>query len=287
MRPELEAEQEVDFGRYGRTIVAHWWLVGLAAVVGALIGWAVSQGGGTVYRATATLYIGQPLTPSGNAQIQSLATNPTTVNQIVKSPSVTRPLAEELGVKPGKLRSGVSTKAVAGSSARTGQNPLVEISVRGPWKLESAVAANRLAETVVERLSGYVDAKIDSLGQLAAGKQAELDRLSRQIEENEAAIASGAGLEAVERLTLANLAVVFEQRRGQLLEDLLQTRQLLTLAQEVERAQVVTDAAAVEIAARSTRNSAIVGGVIGLVAGALLALLWAPLVGRRRAARSA
>lgn len=287
MRPELEAEQEVDFGRYGRTIAARWWLVALAAAVGVVVGWAVSLGGGTVYRATATVYLGQPLTPSGNAQIQSLATNPTTVNQIVKSAGVTRPIAEELGVQPGKLRRGVSTKAVSGAIARAGQTQLVEVSVRGPWREESAAAANRLAETVVERISVYVDSKITALGQLAGSQERELDRLGRQIEENESAIASGTGLEPVERLTLANLGVILEQRRGQLLEDLLQTRQLLTLAQDVERAQVVTQASAVEVTARSKRNAMIVGGVIGLIAGALLVLLpRARLAGPRLHARA-
>ena len=281
MRPELEAEQEVDFGRYGRTIASRWWLVAVAAAVGIAAGWAVSLGGGTVYRATATVYLGQPLSPSGNAQIQSLATNPTTVNQIVKSPSVTRPIAAALGVEPGKLRRGVSTKAVSGAVARAGQTQLVEVSVRGPWREESAKAANRLAETVVERVSGYVDSKISALGQLADSQEHELDRLGRQLDENEAAIASGTGLEPVERLTLANLGVILEQRRGQLVEDLLQTRQLLTLAQDVERAQVVTEAAAVQVAARSKRNAMLVGGVIGLIAGALLALVWEPLGGRR------
>jgi uncharacterized protein involved in exopolysaccharide biosynthesis len=281
MRPALEAEQEVDFGRYGRTIAARWWLVALAVGAGVVVGWAVSLGGGTVYRATATVYLGQPLSPSGNAQIQSLATNPATVSQIVRSPSVTRPIAGALGVKPGRLRSGISTKAVSGAVAKAGQTQLVEISVRGPWREESAEAANRLADTVVARVSGYVDSKISALGQLAGSQEHELDRLGRQLDENGAAIASGTGLEPVERLTLANLGVILEQRRGQLVEDLLQTRQLLTLARDVERAQLVTEAAAVEVAARSGRNSMLVGGVIGLIAGALLALLWEPLAGRR------
>jgi len=281
MRPELEAEQEVDFGRYGRTIARRWWLVALAVAAGVLVGWAVSLGGGAVYRATATVYLGQPLSPSGNAQIQSVATNPTTVNQIVRSASVTRPIAEALGVKPGKLRRGVSTKAVSGAVAKAGQTQLVEISVRGPWREESAEAANRLAETVVERVSGYVNAKIATLEPLAEAQAHELEALGARIDENEAAIASGTGLSTGERLALVNLGVLLEQRRGQLFEDSVQTTQLLTLARDVERAQVVTTAAAVEVAARSKRNSMLVGGVIGLIAGALLALLWEPLVGRR------
>ena len=281
MSPELEAEQEVDFGRYGRALAARWWLVVLAVAVGVVLGYVVSRSGGNVFRATATVYLGQPLSPSGNAQIQSLATNPSTVSQIVKSPSVTRPIADALGVKPGKLRRGVSTKAVAGAIAKAGQTQLVEVSVRGPWRKESAEAANRLARTVVERVSGYVDSKIASLGELVASQQQELDALASRIDANESAIASGSGLTSGERLILVNLAGLLEQRRSQLLQDRLQTQQLLTLAQDVERARVVTEASAVQVAARSRKSSMVVGGLIGLLAGAAAALLWAPLVGRR------
>ena len=66
MRPELEAEQEVDFGRYGRRIAHRWWLVLAAAGVGVLVGWLVSLGGGDVYKATATIYLGQPLVAERN-----------------------------------------------------------------------------------------------------------------------------------------------------------------------------------------------------------------------------
>ena len=281
MSPELEAEQEVDFGHYGSTIVARWWLVVLAVAVGVVIGYVASRSGGNVFRATATVYLGQPLSPSGNAQIQSLATNPSTVSQIVKSPSVTRPIADALGVKPGKLRRGVSTRAVAGAIAKAGQTQLVEVSVRGPWRKESAEAANRLAQTVVARVSGYVDAKIVSLKALVESEQQELDSLAGRIDANESAIASGSGLTPGERLVLVNLSGLLEQRRSQVLQDRLQTQQLLTLAQDVERAHVVTAASVVQVAARSRKSSLVVGGLAGLVAGALLALVWTPLVGRR------
>src|SRR5262245_45605968 len=130
-RPDLDAE-EVDLAAYGRRIRSAWWLVLVGIVVGALIGYAVSAGGGKVWRAKATVYLGQPLSPSGSAQIQSLATNPATVGQIVHSTSVVNDVARQVGVPAGKLRSGISTASVSGSVARLGQTPLVEISVRGP-----------------------------------------------------------------------------------------------------------------------------------------------------------
>ena len=87
---DLDSEREVDLARYGWAILSRWWLVLAAIALGAVIGWLVSVGGGDVYQARATVYPGQPLTPSSNSQIQSLQTNPSTINQIVKSESVVR-----------------------------------------------------------------------------------------------------------------------------------------------------------------------------------------------------
>ena len=64
-------------------------------------------------------------------------------------------------------------------------------------------------------------------------------------------------------------------------QDRQDTRALLALAEDVERPRVYQRAVAFETSARSTRNSIVVGGLIGLLLGALAALLWEPLVERR------
>jgi uncharacterized protein involved in exopolysaccharide biosynthesis len=53
-----DAEQEVDLGRYWNAIVARWWLPVLGLLVGAVIGYLVSLGGGQVWRADSTVYLG-------------------------------------------------------------------------------------------------------------------------------------------------------------------------------------------------------------------------------------
>src|SRR5581483_1470920 len=78
-----EAEQEVDFGRYWRLVAARWWLVAVGLVFGAIIGYAVALGGNQVFKATGTVYLGQPYTASGNVQLQSLQTNPSVIGQVV------------------------------------------------------------------------------------------------------------------------------------------------------------------------------------------------------------
>ena len=268
--PELEPEEEVEVGRYGRTIAARWWLVAAAVALGVLVGYLLARGGGEVYEAKATIYLGQPLSPSGNAQIQSLATNPASVSEIVRR----HPLAD-------RVRVSTSTTSM-GTAARQGINPLVVISVRGDSRRETGQAAGTLANDVVTQVSGYVDEKITALEERLAGQNRELSSIERRLDELQAQIAAGRNLSSVERLTLTTLAGFGEQRRGQLLEERTDTQQLLTLAQNVERSQVVATSSAREVSARSPRSSMLVGGLIGLLAGAILALLWEPLVSRSR-----
>ncbi|MGH3113182.1 MAG: hypothetical protein ACRDOP_06925, partial [Gaiellaceae bacterium] len=61
-------------------------------------------------------------------------------------------------------------------------------------------------------------------------------------------------------------------------DTILSVEQLLTVAREVERGRVVTEASAARVDARSTRTSIVVGAFIGLVLAALAALLWGPVV---------
>jgi capsular polysaccharide biosynthesis protein len=281
------AEQEVDLGRYWWAIVARWWLVVLCVAIGVLIGYLVSLGGGRLFQAKTTVYLGQPLTATGSAQLQGLGTNPTTVNQIVKSESVVRAVADEVGVDADELRAGISTRAVSGAVARQGQTQLVEVSVRGPWRRQSADAANMLGETVVERVSAYPDAKIELLESLLTDQQRELEAIDASIDGYRAAIESDSTLEPSERLLLVSLLGSAEQERGRLVEQKTQTELSLAVAQEVERASVVTRAAASRVAARSRSTSMIVGAVIGLLVGVVLALLWEPIRARLTRSREA
>src|SRR5918992_5266721 len=93
--PELDVEQEVDLGRYASAVAARWWLPLLGLLAGVVVGYLLSLGGGQVYRAEALLYLGQPFSPSGSSPVQSLATNPRTVGEIVRSEAALREAAAE------------------------------------------------------------------------------------------------------------------------------------------------------------------------------------------------
>ena len=281
-----DVEPEVELSGSWTAVRTGWWLLVLGFILGAVVGYLVSLGGGKVFEAKATVYLGQPLNANSSAQVQGVGSNPAVVNQIIKSTSTINSVASKVGVPPGKLRRGVTSSAVqaATASAKTGQTTLVTITVRGPWKRQAADAANLLAASVVDQVSGYADAKIALLQGQSAAQQQQLQSLDEQIAKYQQA-ATDQSLTPAERLAavgLLNSAIV---ERGDLATAKTETDLQLSLAQNVERGQVVTHAAATSVAARSRRSSTIVGAVIGLLLGLAVALLWKPPRLRSRRAK--
>ena len=254
-----EAEQEVDFGRYWRIVGARWWLVLGGLVVGVLIGYAASLGGTQTFKATATLYLGQPYSASGNVQLQAAQTNPSTVRQIAHAEVVIEKVAAECKAKPGDIRGGISTQNVAGNIAKNGQTPLVTVSVQTQKRKLAACAANGLAREIVTRTSAFAAQKI-------ANFSAQVTNFERRINEANDALKSG-GLTTTDKLVLQIQLSQWEDSK-------LSTSQLLLQANQIEKPSVLTGAAASRITARSRRNTVVVAGLIGLILGVIGALMW-------------
>jgi hypothetical protein len=288
--PDLE-EQEVDLSSAWQRLKLRWWLPVGGLLVGALIGLALALAGGSVWRAETIVYLGQPFAPLGGGQIQSLATNPRTVSEIVRSESVLQDISRETGIPVSKLRSSISTQElVATGQPRAGVIPLIEIGVKGeagPRKIEQA--ADGLAERVVENVSGYVADKAESLKQQVAVSEAQLEAVEARIQtaqRQQDSLIQDQSIPLDQRLLLsANLNSVIttaDARRTALQDDLFEARQLLILAEDVEQSRVVEPSAAVKTTARSSRTSLLVGALIGLLLGAIAALVAEPIAARRR-----
>jgi uncharacterized protein involved in exopolysaccharide biosynthesis len=287
---DFDAEQEVEFRRYWDAVKARWWLPVLGLAAGILGGYALALGGGDVYRAEATVYLGQPFTPNGSAPVPSLATNPSTVNEVVRSEAALNRAADVSGMDLGKLRSGISTRTVrapAGQRTVASQTPLYEVRVTGSRAAPTARAANSLAQTVIEDVSPYVENKIDAIEQRITSDERELASIDRRLDVAQQeldAVLRDRSLSTSERLlavTNFNSAIGFgEQRRGTVQSDLTEAQSALALAENVERPSVVERAVAQKTTARSVGRSVVVGGLIGLILGTLAAILWEPA--RRR-----
>jgi hypothetical protein len=263
---DLDAEADVDLGRYGRTLANRWWLPLAGLLAGAVIGYLLSLGGGTVYRAQALVYLGQPLGILGGNAVPSPNTNPSAARAIVRSESVIQEVARDVGLPPAKLRGGVNAAPVAAATPKLSQTSLVQVTVNSAKRAKARAAANELAQILVGQLSTYSRTKIRTLSaQLAADKAAI------------AAITAAVANEKANFDTKLLLQIQLAQRQS----DATQTEQLLSLARNVESPRILTRAAASKSTARSHRNSTAVGALIGLLLGGIAALLWDPVVERR------
>jgi capsular polysaccharide biosynthesis protein len=265
-----EAEQEVDFAKYVRLLAIRWWLLAAGLVAGAIIGYLISLGGNQVYSASATIYLGQPYTPTGGALVQNIQTNPSAVATAVQSPDVQNEVANRCRAKPGAFEKGISTQAIAtGAATKSGAqiNPLVKISVQSKKGKVAACAANQLADEVVsaKHLGSYAAQKIANLKALIALDDAQIKSVETAI--------SSSGLSDTIKLIVQTTLRSYQQ-------DKTTNAQLLELAKGVEKPLVYTRAASHKVTARSRRNTVVIAALIGLILGVLAALLWDTVVPR-------
>ena len=291
---DLDAEREVDVRGWWEAVRARWWLPLLGLALGLAAGYALALGGGSVYRAEATLYLGQPFSPNGGAPVPGLATNPATVNEIVRSEAVLQSVAGRSGMGLSKLRANVTSRQVsppAGRRAVVGTTPLIEVAVTGQNARVTARAANLLAEQVVEDVSPYVRDKISAIQERIAADERELAESERRLDlaqrELNGVLRNGS-LGTTDRLVLVtnfNSTIgSLVERRGLVTQDLLEAKQALSLAENVEKPSIVEEAASRKTTARSVGRSLLVGGLIGLILGVLAAIFWAPAERRLRPA---
>jgi len=286
--PELADEQEVDLSSAWQRIKHRWWLPIGGLVLGAIVGIALAASAASVWRAETIIYLGQPFAPGGGGQIQSLATNPRTVNEIVHSETALKAASVRSGIPVSRLRSAVSTKEIVDTGQLRGVNPLVEISVKGSGKRKVELAADALARRVTGRVSVFVAQKVKLLESQIATAQTQLDAANARIraaQRQQAAIIADRSIPLDQRLLVtSNLNLVVtaaDSRRAALQESIAGAQQLLNLARDVESSRVVEPAGGSKTTARSSRSSLLVGAFIGLILGTIAALVFDPVAARR------
>jgi uncharacterized protein involved in exopolysaccharide biosynthesis len=286
---ELEAEQEVDFGRYGRTIAARWWLLVVGAVIGALIGFLVSLSDGKIYKGTAQVYLGQPLAPDSAAAVTTSPTTLGLVQAFIMSEEAIEKAASAAGLRPSRLRDNVTVRAIPGTSTtrQAFPAPLLSIQVTGSSRAKTAAAANHLARQAVAEVGTYTNTKIGTLDQQLAYIDTQIGIVKARLAAARASqtqIVADDSLSPVEKLVaLTNLnseITLAEQRLATLEINRFNTTRALSLAKDIEASRVTAQAVAVRTEPTSGRTSVLVGAFIGLLLGIVAALFWDPVAGR-------
>jgi uncharacterized protein involved in exopolysaccharide biosynthesis len=273
MNADLDAEREIDLARWRRALTALWWLPLAGLVAGAIVGFAFSLGGSTSFKATSLISLGQPVSPGG-VVIASFATNPRAISEITSSASAQDEAATKAGLQPGALRGHVSVgtvgTATGAGAART--TPLIALTVDGKNGDKIATATDALAKIVVQRTTApYVGTKIKTYQSVLDTTNKQLQSITVRLSALETAL-SKSHLDPLNQLVLVSQVDNAEQRQGNLFDQKATTTQQLAFAVNVESAKIVTTASPVKASAHSKRSSLVVGALIGLILGGILAI---------------
>jgi uncharacterized protein involved in exopolysaccharide biosynthesis len=268
------AEREIDLARLGRSLSARWWIVAAGVVAGAVIGALLALSSGSVYRASALIAPGQPIGPGGQPVLTYQA-SPRTIAEIVTSEAALKDAAAVAGMSVGELRGHIRTDTVETGvgSANSRAAVLIRITVELHKRKRAEQAANALAAIVKrDTTSIYVRQSIATYKTKIASYTSQLAALENLIT-NLSSVVSEQSLDPLNKLVLVSQLDNAVQRQGNLNDKLTTTQAQLTLAQNIEIAQTVEPAVAQKTTARSRRNSVLVGALLGLILGAIAAIV--------------
>jgi uncharacterized protein involved in exopolysaccharide biosynthesis len=273
--PQFDAEREVDLARWRRAVVALWWLPLAGLVLGGIVGALYSFRGGSVYKATALISLGQPTSPGG-ALVPSYGTNPRAVSQIVTGAKFQAQAANAADMRPSALHGHVSVGTVGSAGAgATRTQPLISLTVTGTHGKNVAIAANTLANIVVQHTTAsYVQKKIETFQTTLASVTRQLNSITADLNVYKAALAEAQKkhLDPLQQLVIVGQEDNAETRQGNLIAQQETLQQQLVFATQVESAKVIEEAAARRASAHSKSTSIVVGALIGLILGAILAI---------------
>ncbi|MDX6533912.1 MAG: hypothetical protein QOF68_1656 [Gaiellales bacterium] len=281
---EAERTGEVRVTEYASRVVRRWYIVLVAVVAAVLLVLLNTVGTGKQFQAQATVFLGQPLTPTGGAVFSaSLFTNTTSAQAWVRSTEVMAKAAQDADIKSGSvLRSHTSVTVLANSGARTtptGAN--VNITVRGPWDRETvATAARSLADSLIEFANKYQQAKIDLLDtQIATDEQtittltSVVDQAQKQLDAVSKSSAPSIDQATISATLLSTIATA-GSRIDEISSTLTTNKIFKAAAENVESAGYVQEPVGQKVTATKRRSTLIVAAFTGLIVGVILALLW-------------
>jgi uncharacterized protein involved in exopolysaccharide biosynthesis len=266
-------EREIDLARWRRALVALWWIPVVGLVVGAILGAIYSTRGGNTYSATALISLGQPTSPGG-ALVPSYGTNPRAVSQIVSGAKYQEQVADKADMRAGALRGHVSVGTVGSAGAgATKTQPLISLTVTGSHPINTAAAANALAQIVVDQTTAsYVNTKIATFQATLNNVKKQLASITAQLGIYNKALVAAKNLDPLQQLVIVGQENNAETRQGNLIAQEETLQQQLVFAQQVEAARVVEQAGAVKTSAHSRKSSILIGALIGLIVGAIVAI---------------
>ena len=267
-------EQEIDLRSYVDRILKRWWIVAICVVLAVIASFTITRTSNkNLTQGTATVYLGQPVSPNGSLVPNPLSSNPLYATALAKQRPYQEVAEQAAGLPQGALKGHVSVALISTAVGVKGiAVPLAQVTVQGPFTpAQSAAAANSMAEQDVAKSNAFVAAR-DSLQARIDALAADADDVKAQLEKLNAA-----NLGAAERASLSAplLGILqYDSNTEALLQEQLPDLQAqVDYIENVEGGSVITPARGAKVAPTSKQFSLLVAIVLGLIVGVLLAIL--------------
>lgn len=286
---------EVRVTEYVRRAARRWYVIVFTVVAAVLLVFLHGVSGATKQSAaTASVYLGQPFTPSGAAVLNSTPlSNPSISIQYATAPQQIAAAAKAAGIDNRRLRSHISVLASGGAAASAGKAvtgtgpPTITIAAEGPWtRLKVQTVANTLAQSLIDYANRYTKLKTNLIASRVVLEKSQLQtvqEVQKQARANLATIANSSAdplsKVAAQAPFVTDLSTAADQI-GTLTENLTNDQIALAATKDIESAQFISRAVGHRVSATTRRNSLVIAAMVGLIVGTGLALAWEALSAR-------
>jgi uncharacterized protein involved in exopolysaccharide biosynthesis len=266
-------DREITLRDYGRVLWSGRRLILATTVGAALVGLLLSFVTTTTYRATAELFVGQATTASGTP-VSTPGTNPATVGTVLTGDNIVARVAKEIGVKPSRVRDGVTLTAPRAPGGSVGNLPtVITITFTDESRDIAREGANAYASQVLAQSKEGFTNIINTYRAAVATAQADVGRLEAELEGYRRQLAAAPGGDR--QLALQSLIASAGQQL-QIATTELSEQQLNLVKEQQFQPDIVSLATSPSSSGSlpSRARSVVLAGVIGLLVGVIITFVW-------------
>jgi len=268
-----ETGDEVTLQDYGRTVWAGRRIILVAIVAAAAVGLALTFIRTTTYSANSQVFLGQATTISGTP-ISTPQTNPAIAPAVLEGDAIVDPVAEEAGISPGRVRSGISLDVPRAPGSAGNLPTLAKITFRDRDRDLAQQVANLYAEQVRDYNAATFSEEEETYERQLERASAEEARLSVQEQQlrNQLVRSAGGSSEAAVQTAL----VLVSDRLSETLTRIENSELALANLREVGRPAIVTTAGSPSSSSSGPRRvrTVLFSAVLGAVVGLIVVFIW-------------
>jgi uncharacterized protein involved in exopolysaccharide biosynthesis len=266
-------DREITLRDYGRVLWSGRWLILVSTVAAAVVGLLLTVVASTTYTATARVFLGQATTVSG-APLSTPATNPATAGTVLTGDNLVTEVAEEIGVRPSRVRSGVALSAPRAPGGAAGNQPTVAtITFTDTDRRVAREGANAYAQAVNRRSLQNFSAVFDTYARGEERARADVARLQRQIAEVQRQLTSA----PVESRAVLTAVLTSAGQQLSIAQTTLTTQELNRAKAEANEKPYIISLSESPSSSSSAPNrlrSVVLAAVIGLIVGVIVTFVW-------------